>query len=101
MKSLRLIRTTIAGALLLACGGYIGWMMRPTVKESLKVQTLPSVTEIQQTLVAAGYDIGPKGVDGRLGGDTKLAWESYLADEEQKEWNQYAAECMTETGAPK
>jgi len=99
---MKLIRNTLSILFAMSIAFFIGYIMRPPiVKYSLTAQKLPSVTEIQQTLVAAGYDIGPKGVDGRLGGDTKLAWESYLADEEQKEWNQYAAECMTETGAPK
>jgi len=38
---------------------------------------MPTQTDIQTTLVQAGYDIGPKGIDGIIGKDSRLAWDDY------------------------
>ena len=38
------------------------------------------VTNIQQRLVAMGYDIGPEGVDGKFGNNTKAAVEAFQRD---------------------
>ena len=42
---------------------------------------IPTKHELQQALVDAGYDIGPKGVDGDIGTDTIKAWDMYICDQ--------------------
>ncbi len=42
---------------------------------SLFADEIPTIVEIQTLLVNAGYDIGTKGIDGDMGGDTIAAWE--------------------------
>jgi len=61
---------------------------------ALPANYIPSKHEIQQMLVDAGYDICEDGVDGKIGGKTKTAWDEAV-------FNQYAAEYMTPTGKPK
>ena len=42
---------------------------------------MPLREDIQQSLVAKGYDIGLKGVDGEIGKDTNAAWGKYECDQ--------------------
>ena len=42
---------------------------------------IPTVEEVQILLVEAGYDIGPKGIDGDMGGDTIAAWDKAICDQ--------------------
>ena len=46
---------------------------------------LPTQTEIQQILVDRGYDIGPDGIDGVIGEDSRDAWDLAKCDEFYKE----------------
>lgn len=56
----------------------------------------PSIMQVQTGLVNAGYDIGPKGIDGRLADcNTVQAWKKY---EIEVLHNQYAAQFMTLSG---
>ena len=55
---------------------------------------LQTKIQIQTRLVNAGYDIGPKGIDGDIGADTSKAWD--LAT-----YQLYADHSDYETGRPK
>ena len=46
---------------------------------------LPSQTDIQRILVDRGYDIGPHGVDGVIGTNSRNAWDLAKIDEIYKE----------------
>ncbi len=48
---------------------------------SLFAGEIPTIVEIQTLLVNAGYDIGPKGIDGDMGGDTIAAWDKAICDQ--------------------
>ncbi len=50
---------------------------------------IPTIREIQEKLLDKGYDIGPKGIDGKMGEDTIKAWETAVC-------NQYAAKYFGE-----
>lgn len=39
-----------------------------------------AVSDLQRKLNAAGYDVGPSGVDGIFGDDTRLALEAFQSD---------------------
>ncbi len=51
--------------------------------------TLPTMYELQEGLLAAGYDIGTDGVDGVPGPNTIAAWERYSIKKEASEWDYY------------
>ena len=55
--------------------------------EEVRTPAILSPKDIQRQLVEMGYDIGPDGVDGNIGTDTKLAWDKAIC-------NQYAIEDM-------
>ena len=42
---------------------------------------LPSQKDIQRELERRGYDIGPKGVDGEIGTDSRAAWNAAINDQ--------------------
>ena len=72
MKLLKLIAIIAFG---LFCGLFCwGFGKRCGVEVQVK-DKIPTKIELQQMLVNAGYDIGPKGADGRIGVDTKKAWD--------------------------
>ncbi len=63
--------TLLIGLLIAA----ISWGSATMVKPS--TPALMTQAEVQQHLVNAGYDVGPKGVDGHIGKDSRLAWDIY------------------------
>lgn len=69
----------------LILGGIIvcfSWCAARTARTEEPPPTLsiPSQTDIQIFLDDAGYDIGPKGVDGKIGEDSRLAWDKYIME---------------------
>ncbi len=94
MKALKItIIIVIAFALICLTAKF----MENSVKKAAADTYLPSLEEIptrkyiQQLLVATGYDIGPKGVDGEIGTDTNAAWG-------RAECDQFAVEMMERQG---
>jgi len=42
---------------------------------------VPTFIELQEMLTYLGYDLGPKGIDGDIGTDTKKAWEEAICNQ--------------------
>lgn len=61
--------------LFLAGAGYEYTQHRCAVPEPQIKHLLPSQQDIQHRLTKMGYDIGPKGVDGVIGGKSRIAWD--------------------------
>ena len=64
--------TAIIGIIMVCCATYSA--------KTAKIKVFPTQTEIQTILVEAGYDIGPKGIDGKIGKDSRLAWDKYIME---------------------
>ena len=94
MKELTLTLVLLFGLLLGFIAGFLGQdihQMSVLIKDDQNGVTategylIPTRGDIQQMLVDRGYDIGPKGVDGKIGEDTITAWDRAICD-------QYAAQ---------
>ncbi len=90
------IRVLAFGAICVLCVGL--WLDGKQAKQhtcpepalnSVGQVLLLSQAEVQKQLIELGYDIGPKGLDGRIGPDSRKAWDTAYG-------NQCAAECWPE-----
>ncbi len=89
MKALKLtIIIVIAFALLWMVNSFIS---RTPVTDSRLPSEIPTREYIQQLLIKNGYDVGPKGADGKIGKDSNFAWE-------KAECDQFAVEMMERQG---
>ena len=86
-----LILKTIGFSIIVFGSMALGWLMCWVVRPSIK-PTIPTFIELQTELVRRGYDIGPAGIDGRIGRDTVEAWEKAICDKEASKWNFYYKE---------
>ena len=68
--------TLIIGGTCMLGGGYAGMQ----AKKLDQANNMPTQTEIQTILHNAGYDLGSLGVDGKIGRDSRLAWDKYIAE---------------------
>ncbi len=66
--------TLLIGSIIIA----MSWCAARTARSD--ESPLRSQTDVQEYLVSEGYDIGPKGVDGKIGKDTRTAWDKYIME---------------------
>ena len=59
--------------------------VRPGEEVTRSTADVEEAKRIQRELQAAGYNLGPKGVDGVIGQDTRAAYEKLMADRREAE----------------
>ena len=68
--------------------GYYHDLPTPTITAKTKTE----VTALQQKLIDAGYDLGPKGADGVIGDYTRAAWRKFVKDHPDEAMIEYVAD---------
>ena len=95
LKTFCYIVFQVAICLVFAWLGFQGGLSKQAEADKALLSRVQSPTELQTKLLALGYDLGIKGVDGDVGGPdscTRVAWDKAIIEQESSVWDFYYQE---------